>query len=115
MIYKYINNKYNTMLKTNLNNLEVDYCIYNASGVNCITDNDLKELKNSKAGIILSKSCTLNNRLGNSEPRYWDNKYLSINSSGLPNNGFDFYNDYYNLDKPYFMSLSGLMKIILLC
>lgn len=98
------------MLFTKIGNLDIDYCIYNASGVKCITNDHLNKLSISKSGVILSKSSTINYRPGNKEPRYWDNSFLSINSSGLPNLGFDFYNNYKNdnINKPYFISISGM-------
>ena len=99
------------MLFTKINNLEIDYCIYNASGVLCSSNEDLNKLNNSKSGILLSKSTTLNYRQGNENPRYWDNNIVSINSSGLPNNGYNFYNNYNINNKPYFISLSGLSLI----
>lgn len=96
------------MLLSKIHELSINYCIYNASGVNCTTKNNLDELDRSKSGIILSKSCTIEHRNGNTLPRYWDNNNLSINSSGLPNLGFNFYNSYKNINKPYIISLSGI-------
>ena len=96
------------MLVSKIHNLELNYCIYNASGVRCTTKEDLNKLNNSKSGVILSKSCTISHREGNIHPRYWDNDILSINLSGLPNLGFEFYNNLKNKNKPYIMSISGL-------
>ena len=106
------------MLKTKIHTRELDTCIYNASGVFCSTENELNLLcnTNTSVGAVLSKSCTLQLRSGNLKPRYWDCNKLSINSSGLPNLGYDFYNTYsykykfntYN--KPYILSLAGLTK-----
>ena len=96
------------MLKTKIANREYKTCIYNASGVNCITKYNLDELYNSNTAIILSKSCTIQERIGNSEPRYFDTENMSINSSGLPNMGYNFYNNVSYSDKDYFMSISGM-------
>lgn len=96
------------MFNTKIHNKEYTTCIYNASGVNCRTKEDLVDLNNSISPIILSKSCTINYREGNPEPRYYENELLSINSSGLPNLGFDFYNSLQFTDKDYFLSLSGM-------
>ena len=96
------------MLKTKIANREYKTCIYNASGVNCITKYNLDELYNSNTAIILSKSCTIQERNGNSEPRYFDTETMSINSSGLPNMGYNFYNNVSYSDKDYFMSISGM-------
>ena len=96
------------MFTTKIHNKEYTTCIYNASGVNCRTRSNLEELNTSISPIILSKSCTVNYREGNSEPRYYENDILSINSSGLPNLGFYFYNSLQFEDKDYFLSLSGM-------
>ena len=103
------------MLKTKIGNIELETCVYNASGVNCASESDLKLLANSdvKSGVVLCKSCTFESRIGNPLPRYYDNKILSINSSGLPNEGYKFYGDISTelksiSSKPYFTSISGL-------
>ena len=86
-------------------------CIYNASGPRCTTSEDLNKLDNSSSGAILTKSCTLKSREGNKKPRYFENKYGSINSMGLPNFGVDFYiKESINRTKPYFISICGLSK-----
>ena len=96
------------MLKTKIYNREYSNCIYNASGVNCITKDDLTNLYSSSSCLVLSKSCTCDYREGNSLPRYYDNDLLSINSSGLPNMGFSFYNNLSFENKDYYMSLAGM-------
>ncbi len=87
-------------------------CLYNASGPLCTSEEELHAIGKSSAGAILSKSATLEPRQGNEEPRYIETDWGSINSMGLPNNGYAFYarfseqaKDY---DKPYFVSVSGL-------
>ena len=80
------------MLKTKIANREYKTCIYNASGVNCRSKQNLDELYLSNSAIVLSKSCTIQERKGNMEPRYFDTETMSINSSGLPNMGYNFYN-----------------------
>lgn len=85
----------------------------NASGVHCMTTTELVELEQSNAGAFITKSCTLNERAGNPEPRYFDVPLGSINSMGLPNRGFDYYLDY-ALDyekqqtQPLFFSIAGM-------
>ncbi|MDR3273088.1 MAG: dihydroorotate oxidase [Flavobacteriaceae bacterium] len=69
-------------------------CLMNASGVKCMTDEELQELARSEAGTWITKSCTLVPQDGNPSPRYADLKMGSINSMGLPNLGFDFYLNY---------------------
>ncbi|EMF0505469.1 dihydroorotate oxidase [Enterococcus hirae] len=85
----------------------------NASGVHCMTTTELVELEQSNAGAFITKSCTLNERAGNPEPRYFDVPLGSINSMGLPNLGFDYYLDYaLNYEKqqtqPLFFSIAGM-------
>lgn len=85
----------------------------NASGVHCMTTTELVELEQSNAGAFITKSCTLNERAGNPEPRYFDVPFGSINSMGLPNRGFDYYLDYaLNYEKqqtqPLFFSIAGM-------
>lgn len=85
----------------------------NASGVHCMTTIELVELEQSNAGAFITKSCTLNERAGNPEPRYFDVPLGSINSMGLPNRGFDYYLDYaLNYEKqqtqPLFFSIAGM-------
>lgn len=85
----------------------------NASGVHCMITSELEELANSRAGAFITKSCTLNDRAGNPEPRYYDVPLGSINSMGLPNQGFKYYLDY-ALDfeqqnqQPLFFSIAGM-------
>tara|TARA_B100001093_G_scaffold478951_1_gene507556 strand:- start:1639 stop:2478 length:840 start_codon:yes stop_codon:yes gene_type:complete len=93
-----------------LGNIELNGLVYNAAGPRCITEEELIDIDNSNSCAVLSKSCTLYNRIGNEQPRYWDNDILSINSSGLPNKGYKYYNNIANKikNKPYFVSVSGL-------
>ena len=83
--------------------------VYNASGPRCTTLDELKEIDNSEASMVLTKSATLFSREGNPKPRYYDDKYGSINSMGLPNKGIDYYISIANeFKKPYIISVSGL-------
>ena len=92
-----------------LGNLKFPSCIFNASGPLCSTEKELLNLNNSDSCIVLSKSSTLENRLGNPKPRYFDNDLGSINSMGLPNLGYKFYIDMAKkIDKIYFISVNGL-------
>lgn len=68
--------------------------LMNASGVHCMTSDELDEMAESKAGTFVTKSVTRQKRQGNSEPRYYETPLGSINSMGLPNLGFDYYLDY---------------------
>jgi len=83
--------------------------IYNASGPRCTTLEELKEIDNSDSCYILTKSATLEPREGNPKPRFYDNKFGSVNSMGLPNKGIDYYINIANeFKKPYIISMSGL-------
>lgn len=86
--------------------------VYNASGVMCRDIAELETVRLSEAGALVSKSCTLEARAGNPEPRYASTPYGSINSMGLPNHGYRYYLDYAarydDTGKPLFISISGL-------
>lgn len=93
--------------------------LYNASGVMCTSKDQLESvLSNNYTGAVVTKSCTLNYRKGNPEPRYHDSgdtilsSNWSINSMGIPNNGIDYYLNYHrdnhNSIKPYIVSVSGM-------
>ncbi len=71
--------------------------LINASGCMCATNNMLDELKAGDPAGICTKSCTLDPRMGNPEPRYWEHEdgMMTLNSMGLPNLGVDYYLDYF--------------------
>lgn len=101
------------MLETTF--LEYSYTspLMNASGVHCMTVEDLNELAASAAGTFVTKSATLQERAGNPEPRYFDVPLGSINSMGLPNLGLDYYLNYVSeyqeeTDVPIFFSVAGM-------
>lgn len=99
----------NISLETYIGNIKLDNCIMNASGCNCQFINDIIQLDNSQCGAIVSKSCSVNPRIGNPLPRYYHNDSLSINSMGLPNEGYEYYIDAADkCKKPYIMSISSL-------
>lgn len=99
------------LITTKIANSVLPSCIYNASGPLCTSKDELHAIGKSKAGAILSKSATLEKRLGNETPRYVDTQWGSINSMGLPNEGYEYYAAFAQeadaYDKPYFMSVSG--------
>lgn len=84
----------------------------NAAGVLCSTAADLAAMEASIAGAAVTKSCTLEPRQGNPEPRYVALPLGSINSMGLPNLGFDFYASHVAARAakatPLFFSMCGL-------
>lgn len=79
----------------------------NASGCWCTTEQELDELNNSNSGAIVSKSGTQNSRNGNQTPRFYSEQLGSINSMGLPNLGYKFYQEYGNklINKPFIQSI----------
>ncbi len=99
-------------LATTIAATSLSSCLYNASGPLCSSAEELHALGDSRAGAILTKSATLQERAGNEEPRYIETAWGSINSMGLPNQGYEFYarfaEDVAVYGKPYFMSVSGL-------
>lgn len=78
-------------LHTSLAGFSLDNCLMNASGVWCKEKQDLEALAKTNIGAIVTKSCTLNFRQGNEEPRYANIPQGSINSMGLPNYGIHYY------------------------
>lgn len=101
------------MLNVELSGYELTTCIYNASGPRCTTESELNALGLCPYnGIILTKSCTLKPREGNVQPRYYETDKLTINSTGLANEGYEFYGNLgkkmKTYKKPYFISVSGL-------
>lgn len=85
--------------------------LYNASGVMCRTCEELDAVAGSAAGALITKSCTLLPREGNPGPRYHATPFGSINSMGLPNEGYQYYFDYaqqFDYRKPLFVSISGM-------
>ncbi len=100
-------------LSTSIAGCSLTSCLYNASGPLCTFHEQLDALGNSSAGAILSKSATLEPRQGNPEPRYYETDWGSINSMGLPNQGYRYYLDFAERaqtihHKPYIMSVSGM-------
>jgi dihydroorotate dehydrogenase (fumarate) len=93
--------------------LEMQNPLYNASGVMCRTTEELEAMRASSAGALITKSCTLDPREGNPEPRYYATPLGTINSMGLPNGGYEYYLKYaeeydYANNKPLFISVSGM-------
>ncbi|GMA09459.1 dihydroorotate dehydrogenase A (fumarate) [Tetragenococcus halophilus subsp. flandriensis] len=87
--------------------------LMNASGVHCMTSEELNGLIDSRAGTFITKSVTRQKRQGNPEPRYYETTLGSINSMGLPNLGFDYYLDYVNeyqknFSTPMFFSVASM-------
>lgn len=92
----------------------------NASGCKCTTQKELEELNSEdcSANIVITKSCTLSSRTGNTVDEFGKNtKWFSeiphgtINSNGLCNLGIDFYIEYgltrNKHNKQYYISVAG--------
>lgn len=79
--------------KRYIKNILFNHPIMNASGCHCTSKKDLLQLRECYSSAVVSKSSTISFRSGNERPRYYNNKLLSINSTGLANNGYKFYNE----------------------
>ncbi|ORX86155.1 dihydroorotate dehydrogenase 1A [Basidiobolus meristosporus CBS 931.73] len=99
-------------ISTELLGQNLDNPLMNASGVHCRSYKELEELMSSAAGSLVTKSATIERRMGNPEPRYSATPLGSINSMGLPNEGYEYYLEYAKKHdykkKPLFVSLAGL-------
>jgi dihydroorotate dehydrogenase (fumarate) len=98
-------------ISANISGIHFDSCIMNASGPLDATLEELTDIATSGAGGIVMKSCTVEVREGNPEPRYVDVEWGSINSMGLPNLGYKYYNDITpklkSYGKPLIASIAG--------
>ncbi|UQS85738.1 dihydroorotate oxidase [Apilactobacillus apisilvae] len=101
-------------LSSKIQNVKFENLFLNASGIHCQTKEELDDLmNNSYSGGMVTKSATSNHRFGNPLPRYHSLPSGSINSMGLPNEGFDFYLDYVTRTeqkKPIILSVAGMSK-----
>ncbi|SAM04098.1 hypothetical protein [Absidia glauca] len=102
-------------LSTTIAGAHLDNVFFNASGVWCQHEEELQALLESGSGSLITKSATYEHREGNPSPRYLPlpSGIGSINSMGLPNEGYEYYLNYarkfdYTHAKPLFISLSGL-------
>ncbi len=103
-------------LTTTIGGVTLPSYVFNASGPKDVTLDELRVIGNSAAGAIVMKSCTLEPRNGNEEPRYAFLKapYGSINSMGLPNLGYKEYVKFSSTlktefpGKPVIASLAGM-------
>lgn len=87
-------------------------CVFNAAGPKDVTLEELRAIGESESGAIVMKSCTIEPREGNEEPRYADVPLGSINSMGLPNLGYERYmgfaEELRSFSKPVIASVAGL-------
>lgn len=98
--------------KTKIAGVELDSYICNASGPLDSTLEELESIANSKSSAIIMKSCTIEPREGNQEPRYVRLPLGSIQSMGLPNLGYreyvKFASQLKKYNKPVIASVAGL-------
>lgn len=80
-----------SLLSTSFLGREYSTPLLNASGVWCSSSAELDALLAADAGGVVTKSSTLEPRAGNPEPRYVATPLGSINSMGLPNEGYRYY------------------------
>lgn len=101
------------MLTTKFLNHILPTPIMNSAGVFDTTEGELLHLdKTPNLSVIVSKSTTLKARKGNDHPRYYHDSYCSVNSTGLANNGYLFYDEMASkLTKPYIVSVASLDSI----
>ena len=100
-------------ISTKIAGVKLETCIFNAAGPADVTLRELEKIASSKSSAVTMKSCTLEPREGNPEPRYADLEYGSINSMGLPNLGYKAYVVFSQrlkkgYKKPVIASISGM-------
>lgn len=99
-------------LKTKIKNIALDSFVVNASGPNDATLEELEIIGKSDSAAIMMKSCTIEERAGNPEPRYVQLPLGSIQSMGLPNLGYKKYIEFSSklkkFNKPIIASVAGL-------
>jgi len=100
-------------ISTEIAGVKFETCVFNAAGPADVTLKELEVIGKSKSSAITMKSCTLEPRNGNPEPRYADLEFGSINSMGLPNLGYKAYVKFSKIvkekyAKPVVASISGM-------
>ena len=100
-------------ISTEIAGVKFETCVFNTAGPADVTLKELEVIGKSKSSAITMKSCTLEPRKGNPEPRYADLEFGSINSMGLPNLGYKAYVKFSKIlkekyKKPTIASISGM-------
>jgi len=100
-------------ISTEIAGVKFETCVFNTAGPADVTLKELEIIGKSKSSAITMKSCTLEPRKGNPEPRYADLEFGSINSMGLPNLGYKAYVKFSKIlkgkyTKPVVASISGM-------
>ncbi len=89
-------------ISTTLASIELQSCVFNASGPRTGSGAALSKICASSSGAVLAKSATINSQKGNDLPRTWHHEsdpndkdkfhsHASLNSEGLPNSGIEYY------------------------
>ncbi len=101
-------------LKTKIGNISFDSYVCNASGPRDISLKELKIIGESDSSAVVMKSCTIEPRGGNEEPRYAKLQLGAIQSMGLPNLGYKEYlkisSNLKRYNKPIIASIAGLCE-----
>src|SRR3990167_2406764 len=100
-------------ISTKIAGVKFETCVINTSGPADETLKQLEIIAKSGSSAITMKSCTLEAREGNPEPRYANLEFGSINSMGLPNLGYKAYVEFSKIlkkkyKKPIVASISGM-------
>lgn len=103
-------------LGTTIGDIEFSGYIFNAAGPKDATYEELVPIARSESAAITMKSCTMEPRDGNPEPRYafTPEPFGSVSTSGLPNLGYKAYVDLAGRiksefpNKPVIASVAGL-------
>ncbi|KAH0489067.1 MAG: hypothetical protein KVP17_001670 [Porospora cf. gigantea B] len=100
-------------LETSIAGVPLEQFAFNASGPICSTLDELREISRSGSSAITTKSCTLDPRLGNPEPRWMELPLGGLQAMGLPNEGYEYYLSAVpalrvGCTKPVSVSVSGL-------
>ena len=84
------------MLSTNFIGWTLGTPVMNASGCHCMTIQELDNLNNpqTKTSAFITKTSTFESRTGNEEPRQFLDNLGSLNSMGIPNLGYQKYDEY---------------------
>jgi len=99
-------------METQIAGVKLTNPVCNASGPRDTTFEELQYIAHTESSVIVMKSCTINPREGNPEPRYKKTEYGSIQAMGLPNLGYHEYIKYAHIlrayDKPIMASVAGI-------
>lgn len=107
------------MLATSVGNIDLETCLYNASGPRTGSVENLTKLNSVRSGAILTKSATLEKHDADGQARCVKDIDLGdescpggVNTEGVKNNGIDYYlcektKKKLAASKPYIISISG--------